>query len=97
MDYLTELKAAIESLHGCEAFHERTVPVKEVFQGRTAWEGEVEVFALLGHPKAQRCHAWGYPKNKGGWEITTVLEIPPVISPETAVKVAILDKAKRGK
>ena len=93
--YLAELKTAIRALHGCEARHVQTVPVKEVFRGETAWEGEVEVFDLAGHPKAKRCHAWGYLKETGkGWEITTVLELPPVSGPETAVKVAIAAAAK---
>lgn len=94
--YLAELQTAIHALHGCEAAHVATVPVKEVFRGETAWEGEVEVFALTDHAKAKRCHAWGYPKDTGkGWEITTVLEIPPVTGPETAVKAAIAAHAKK--
>lgn len=75
--------------------HVATVPVKELFKGQTAWEGEVEVFDITGHAKAARCYAWGYPKDSGkGWEITTVLELPPVVSPQTAVKVAIAARAK---
>ncbi len=95
MDYLAEVELAITRLHGCKAQYERTAPVKEVFWGQTAWEGQVEVFALTGHPKAERCYAWGYPRDGRNPEITTVLEIPPVVSPETAVRAAILAKAKR--
>jgi hypothetical protein len=32
-----------------EATHLKTVPIREVFQGKVAWEGEVEVFAVT-HP-----------------------------------------------
>ena len=50
----------------------------------------------MGHAKAKHCYAWGYAKdNVKGWEITTVLEIPPVTSPETAVKVAIAAAAQK--
>lgn len=95
MDYLSELKSAIRALHGTEAVHTATVPVKEVFKGQTAWEGEVEVFDLTGHPKAKKVYAWGYPKETvPGWEITTVIELPPVTSPETAVKISIAARAK---
>jgi hypothetical protein len=35
-------------------------PVHETFQGQTVWAGEVEVFDLVGHPKAKRCYAWAH-------------------------------------
>ncbi|MDP3072726.1 MAG: hypothetical protein Q8N18_20695 [Opitutaceae bacterium] len=93
-DYLSELRKAIKAVHGCDGTHIETVPVKEVFQGKTAWDGAVEVFAVDGHPKAKRCYAWGY-KDREEWAITSVLEIPPVVSPETAVKVAIAAYARK--
>jgi len=37
-----------------------SVPVKEVFEGQTAWQGTVEVFDLIGHPKAKRAYAWTF-------------------------------------
>jgi hypothetical protein len=95
-DYLAELKAKIRLLHGCDATYRQTVPVKEVFRGKTVWDGDVEVFDLTGHAKAKRCYAWGYPSDKlpGELAVVTVLEIPPVVSPETAVKVAISARIK---
>ncbi len=81
-------------MHGCDSVYVESVPVYEVFQGQTAWKGIVEVFDLLGHTKAKRCFAWQYEEGK---EIKTVavLQIPPVDSPETAVKVAIATKSRR--
>jgi hypothetical protein len=98
MDYLAEAKKAIEVSHRCIATHVETVPVREVFQGKTAWEGEVEVFTLANHPKAKRAYAWGYANEaRGGkYDFVTVLEIPPVVSPETAVKAAITAQARAG-
>jgi hypothetical protein len=94
-DYFSEIKKAILHFHGCEASHVETVHVQELFQDKLAWMGDVEVFTLSGHAKAKRCYAWGHPEDKGdGWEITTVLEIPPVVSAETAVKVAIASASK---
>ncbi len=91
MDYLAEAKKAIEVTHRCIATHAETVPVREVFKGKTVWEGEVEVFTLTNHPKAKRAYVWGHANEaRGGkFDFVTVLEIPPVTSPETAVKVAI--------
>ena len=96
--YLSEIQTAFRVLHGCEAEFMYTVPVKESFRGKTAWEGDVELFKITGHPKTSFAYAWGYPKDSGkGWEITTVLELPPVDSPETAVKVAIAARAKQAR
>ena len=52
MNYIEELRVAIRYLHGGEATHVESVPVKETFQGKTVWEGIVEVFDLRGHPEA---------------------------------------------
>lgn len=62
--------------------------------GRVIWEGDVEVFALLGHDDALRCYAWGNLDGEGRWEVTTVLAIPPVVSAEGAVLAAIAAKIK---
>ena len=91
MNYLRELTAKVRVLHGCKAVHVKSVPVTEISHGRVAWDGAVEVFDLTGHPNATRCYGWGYPGDakRDGLDVVTVLEIPPVVSPETAVKVAI--------
>jgi hypothetical protein len=59
-----------------------------MFGQSVAWEGVVEVFNLTGHPKAKRCYAWSYQGNKEE-QFVTVLEIPPVVSPQTAVRASI--------
>ena len=91
--YQAALIKAFRDLHGCEAKHLETVPVIERHQGQTVWEGEVEVFELSGHPKASKGYAWAYDKAKGS-EIVAVLELPPVISPKTAVQAAIVGKMR---
>lgn len=88
-----KLKDAIREAHGCESMHVRSAPVKETFQGQTAWEGIVQVFDLIGCDKAKRAYAWSYQE---GEETKTVivLKIPPVDSPQSAVKVATAAKVK---
>lgn len=95
--YLRELQKAIEAMHGLESEYLRSEPVTEMFGDKIAWQGEVEVFHLKNSPKAKRCYAWGYKPDdgKGGWQITTVLEIPPVGSPIDAVRVAIASKVRK--
>ena len=60
MSYIEELRDVIQRLHGVEATHVETVPIKEEFQGQTIWEGEVEVFDLHDHPKTHRVYAWAH-------------------------------------
>lgn len=94
MEYLAELRTTIRRLHRCEASHSRTEAVKEVVNGKVMWEGNVEVFALLGHDEALRCYAWGHLHQSGKWEVTTVLAIPPVVSAQTAVIAAFVAQVK---
>jgi hypothetical protein len=95
MSYIDELKHAIRREHGCEAEHAATVPVREVFQGQSVWDGAVEVFEVRGHAQARRCFAWAHTE-EGELEARyfTVLELPPIDSPQTAVKAALLREIK---
>jgi len=90
---ITKLKDAIRAMHGCESLHVESVVVKEVFEGQTAWETEVEVFDLVGHRQAKRAYAWSYSDGDQN-KTFAVLEIPPVDSPKSAVRVAIASKAR---
>ena len=93
MDYVAELRSTIRRLYKCEASHSRTEAVKEVVNGQVMWDGNVEVFALLGHDEALRCYAWGH-LDDGKWEVTTVLAIPPVVSASSAVIAAFIARVK---
>ena len=86
-------------LHNCGATWRESVPVHEIFRGKTLWRGDVEVFDLTGHPKAKRAYGWSHPENADGTgeRFVAVLEIPPVDSPQTAVKMAIYSDIKREK
>ena len=96
MSDLGTLRGAIIRLEPRDdAAHVSTVPVKEVFQGKTVWEGEVEVFRLTGHPKAERCYAWAYQGDDGRTHYTVVLKLPPVKSPQDAVRAAIRAQVKK--
>jgi len=79
--------------------HSKSDCVHEVFQGRTVWQGEVEVFDLTGRPKAKRAYGWSHRegKNDEGERFVAVLEIPPVVSPVTAVCASIVSDAKARK
>jgi hypothetical protein len=91
---IERLKMTVEHLHNCSAVHVASKHVKEVFRGETAWEGNVEAFDLTGHPRAKRCYGWSYGEPE---QFITILELPPVDSPENAVKVGIAYQIKKGK
>lgn len=97
-DYIAEIQSVFLKLHGCDASYVETVPVEEVFQGETVWQGDVEVFDLKGHPKATRGYGWGYvTSDSGGRRYFTILELPPVDSPQTAVKAAIMSEIQNAR
>jgi len=96
MTNIEALQVVIRKLHGVKSTHRESVPVKEVFQGQTVWDGVVEVFDLKGHPKTHRAYAWSHdtddPENPK--RHVTVLHIPPAISPQTAVQAAIMQEIR---
>jgi hypothetical protein len=96
-DYLDRLQGTVQRLHKCEAHWLRTVPVHEVFGGQTVWQGEVEVFDLTGHPKAKRAYGWSHRESlkDDDERFVTVLEIPPIVSPETAVRASVMADFRR--
>lgn len=93
-EYLDRLKLAVQHMHGCLAEHSASVPVHEVFKGQTVWQGVVEVFTIKGHPRAKRCYAWSHVdgENDQDERFVAVLEIPPVVSAETAVRASIVGR-----
>jgi hypothetical protein len=94
--YIDELRDVIRKLHGAEPQHVESVPVKEEFQGRTVWEGIVEVFDLIGHPRASRVYAWAHETDNPNSPIrhVTVLHLHPIKSAQDAVRAAILQEAR---
>ena len=96
MTYIEELRDVIRRLHGVESKHVGSVPVKEMFQGRTVWDGCVEVFELIEHPTASKLYAWAHatddPANPK--RHVTVLHSDLITSPLLAVRAAIIQEFK---
>ena len=94
MTYIEELRDGIRKMHGADSTHVESVPVKEVFQGKTVWDGVVEVFDLIGHPTAFRVYAWGHdtddPTNPRRHVL--VLHTHPIKSAQDAVRAAIIQE-----
>jgi hypothetical protein len=94
MTYIDELRAVIRRLHGVESRHLESVPVKEVFQGNTVWDGVVEVSELIGHPTSARLYAWAHdtddPQNPR--KHVTVLHGHPIATARDAVQAVIIQE-----
>ena len=89
---IARFQNAIRRINGCESKYLETVTVSESFQGfqkKTAWEGEVAVFEIYDHPKANRAYAWSCISLGKVRRCVVVLNIPPVISPQTGVQAAL--------
>jgi hypothetical protein len=84
------LAKAILDLHGCKATWIKSVPVKEVFEGETVWEGIVQVFEI-DHPKSKLCYAWSHElEGSKKRRFLAVLHQGVVDSPQKAVRAAIV-------
>jgi hypothetical protein len=82
-------KRAILKAHGATACHVETVRIRKVIGKVVWWDGDVEIYEITGHPEAKRCYALNTPV--AGYPMTTtVLQIPPVDSPQAAVKSVIV-------
>jgi len=88
---------AIRHLHDCGAKHVETVHVRDTApNGEVAWEGDVEVFDLVGHAKAKRAYAWSEAATGRKRRFFAALHLPPVDSAASAVRASILADASRG-
>ena len=85
---IESVRRAVEAMHECSARYECSFPVIEKLEQETVWEGFVDSFLLSEHPKAKRCYAWMYMDGEEP-RYVAVLEIPPVTTPQLAVRVAI--------
>jgi hypothetical protein len=92
---IKDLKRAIETLHNCTATHKEDVMIEEHFGIDTVWEGTVSIFNLKSHPTATKCYAWSSPiEGSSKRKYYTVLNLPPIDSPEKAVRASIISDYK---
>jgi hypothetical protein len=90
MNDAKRLQQAIRDLHGLDGEHVESVPVQEIFRGKTVWQGDVDVFRVRGHPQAQLAYAWTYQDDDGTLHHVAVLGVPPINSAQDAVKAAVM-------
>ena len=87
----SELARAVESQQGGKASLREAVPVSEVYEGQTVWEGLVHVFNLDDHPSATIAYAWSAPiEGSNKRRFFAVLHLGGIRSPQDAVRAAIV-------
>lgn len=95
---MKELKSAVERMHNCKASYSEEVAVIEKYGDKTVWEGVVFIFDIEGHDKAKQCYAWASPiEGSKKYRYYAVLQIPPVDSPQKAVRASIVQDHRTGK
>jgi hypothetical protein len=91
MNHIERLKEIIEREYSTTAKHVETVPVHEIFEGETIWDGEVEVFEVPEYSEGDRVFAWAFEDDNCEQQIT-IAQIPPATTPENAVKAYIVSQ-----
>jgi len=91
---IANIQKAVEKHAGCTATHRGSAPVTEGYLDQIMWEGVVEVFDLDGHPKAKQAYGWQFWEGQNA-QYTVVMGIPPVDSPNAAVRASIAAEAKQ--
>ncbi|MGO9613529.1 MAG: hypothetical protein ACLPX5_10890 [Dissulfurispiraceae bacterium] len=92
---IDDLRNAVERLHNCKASFIENVAVIEKFGVETVWKGLVYIFKTEGHSQADKCYAWSSPiEGSTKRRYYAVLHIPPIDSPEKAVRASIVQDRK---
>ncbi len=86
--YIQNLRDTVAALHGCDCSHSGTSRVVEFFEGQKVFDGNVETFALSGHPAASEAFAWAF-QGVSEPQYVAVLNVPPINDPSDAVRAAI--------
>ena len=86
LDAITDV---IRHLHGCDSRWVESVPVTEKFNGEIVWQGDVQVFELVGHKMAKRAYAWSHATASERRRFFAVLQLGPVTDAIMAVRASI--------
>ena len=97
MTEIERLEKAIFDLHGCHRAHVHSVPVHETFQGNVVWDGDVEEFRLIDHPRAKTAFAWSYKNDDRQTRYVAILGVPPVNTAIDSVRAYIVVQIQKQK
>lgn len=96
IENINALKDAIERMHRCKASHIEGIAVIEKYGPKTVWRGIVHNFKIEGNAKTDTCYAWSSPiEGSTKKRYYTVLKIPPIDTPEKAIRASIVADLKK--
>ncbi len=85
-----QLRHAVHAQHGGKATLVTKLPIKDIHDGQTVWEGVVYIFDLEGHPGATGANAWSsLVEGSANRRFFSVLHLDGIRSPLDAVRAAI--------
>jgi hypothetical protein len=85
----TTLRNRVLEVSGGVATWVASEPVRELWEGRVAWEGAVEVFDVV-NGAAPRAFAWERVEEDGRRSQVVVLQRPPVVTARDAVRASVV-------
>lgn len=86
-----QLQRAVEAQHGGKAIFVDVLPLKEIWNGQTVWEGVVHIFDLRGHPEATRAYVLSSSIDDADKrQFHALLHLGAIRSPLDAVQAAIV-------
>ena len=89
-----DIKLAVERAAGFPARYLHSLPVVETFNGKTVWEGMVNVYRVASQP-VSTAYGWAVDNGKGESEFVAVLGKPPINGPLDAVRAWIVSLARK--
>jgi len=89
-EYILNLTEAIARMHDCSVSHSDTATVIEKVGDETAFNGQIEIFDIEGHPQANKAFGWAWEDSSGEVQYIGILNVPPIDSPREAVQAAIV-------
>lgn len=95
--YIDRWQGVIAHSHKCNAVRAKAVPVRGVFRREPVSRGDLELFNLTGHPNAKPGCAWSRldaAKDERS-RFGARLEMPPVVSAASVVRLQIVNDAKQ--
>ena len=94
MNLAEEIRLAVERTAGFPVTHLHSSPVVETFNGKTVWDGMVEVYRVSSQP-ISTAYGWAVDDGNGQAHFVTVLGKPPINGPLAAVRAWLASLSRK--
>jgi hypothetical protein len=94
MNLREDITLAVEHAAGLSVCHLHSTRVVETFNGKTVWEGTVEVYRVFRQP-ISTAYGWAVNDGHGQAQFIAVLGTPPINGPLDAVRAWLVTLSKK--